>query len=155
MARLTDIELIDVPFDADQANAEFRNGVETAGAIVSFIGQVSAEANENPVQALYLDYMPRATYASIEKIAIAAESRWPLLKAKIIHRIGKVEIGQPIVFVACATRHRRDAFEAADFLMDFLKSDVLLWKKEIRAKDEKWIEPRDADYHDRKRWELS
>lgn len=151
---VTHIELAETAFDADAAAAAFRRGVEDAGAIVSFLGQVSAEAADNPVVALFLDHMPTATMGSIEKIAARAEARWPLLKACIIHRVGEVKTGQPIVFVACAARHRRDAFEAADFLMDFLKSDVLLWKKEIRADGESWIEPHAHDYKDRERWEL-
>ena len=153
MAKLTQIELAENDFDADQAAADFRKGVEDAGAIVTFLGQVSAEDEANPVRALYLDHMPKATLASIEKITAEAETRWPLLKARIIHRIGEVATGQPIVFVACAARHRRDAFEAADYLMDFLKSDVLLWKKEIRAGSESWIEPRAQDYDDKQRWD--
>lgn len=152
MTRLTHIELAESDFDADKAAAAFRRGVETAGAIVTFLGQVSAEEEDNPVQALYLDHMPKATLASIKKIADAAEMRWPLLKATIIHRVGKVATGAPIVFVACAARHRRDAFEAADYLMDFLKSDVLLWKKETRVEGETWIEPRAQDYDDKERW---
>ena len=152
MTRLTHIILAESDFDADKAAADFRHGIKDAGAIVSFLGQVSAEDEANPVRALFLDHMPRASLASIEKIADEAEERWPLLKATIIHRIGEVGVGQPIVFVACATRHRRDAFEAADYLMDFLKSDVLLWKKEIRADGESWIEPRTQDYDDKERW---
>lgn len=153
MSGITDITLAETPFDADKAAAEFRHGAETAGAIVSFLGQVSDESQDGPVTALFLDHMPSATRISIEKIATAAEARWPLLKATIIHRVGEVKTGEPIVFVACAARHRRDAFEAADFLMDFLKSDVLLWKKEIRTDGESWIEPRAQDYDDKQRWE--
>lgn len=153
MARITHIRLAEDAFDADKAAADFRKGMEQAGAIVSFLGQVSADDDSNCVTALYLDHMPKATLASIEKIADAAEARWPLLKATIIHRVGEVATGQPIVFVACAARHRRDAFEAADYLMDFLKSDVLLWKKEIRAESAAWIEPRAQDYDDKKRWD--
>lgn len=153
MPHLTAITLAETDFDADAAAAAFRQGVETAGAIVSFLGQVSGETEDNPVQALHLDHMPKATLASIERIAAAAEERWPLLKACIIHRVGRVETGRPIVFVACAARHRRDAFEAADYLMDFLKSDVMLWKKQIKADGETWIEPRAQDYDDKKRWD--
>ena len=151
--RLTSITRAKTDFDADAAMSDFRKGIENAGAIVSFLGQVSAESDDNPVTALFLDHMPQATRASIEKIADAAEARWPLLKASIIHRVGTVNCGQPIVFMACAARHRRDAFEAADYLMDFLKSDVLLWKKEMRADGAAWIEPRAQDYDDKKRWD--
>lgn len=147
-----DVRLADQPFDPDKAAADFRKGLEAAGAIVSFLGQVSKEDADNPVEALFLDHAPSATLASIEKIAIQATEKWPLLGGQIIHRVGEVQVGQPIVFVACAARHRRDAFEAADFVMDFLKSDVLLWKKEIRAKDASWIEPRQQDFDDKKRW---
>ncbi|MGC6535655.1 MAG: molybdenum cofactor biosynthesis protein MoaE [Parvibaculales bacterium] len=140
-------------FDADAALAAFRAGVESAGAIVSFLGQVSREDAANPVEALYLDHMPQATHNSIAQVATRAAARWPLLKLTIIHRVGEVKVGHPIVLVACAARHRRDAFEAADYLMDFLKSDVLLWKKEIRADGESWIEPRAQDYDDKERWD--
>ena len=91
MARLTSISLAETDFDADAAARTFRTGVEDAGAIVSFLGQVSAESSDNPVTALHLDHMPEATLASIEKIADAAEARWPLLKASIIHRVGTVK----------------------------------------------------------------
>lgn len=149
----TDITLAEADFDADAAAAAFRRGTETAGAIVSFLGQVSPESGDDPVTGLFLDHMPQATLASIEKVAAAAEARWPLSKACIIHRVGLVETGRPIVFVACAARHRRDAFEAADYLMDFLKSDVMLWKKQMRAGGEDWIEPRAQDYDDKNRWD--
>lgn len=150
---MINVALADAAFDADAAAAEFREKHKTAGAIVSFLGQVSAEEDDNPVQSLFLDHAPVATLASIEKIALSAAERWPLLGGQITHRVGEVKTGQPIVFVACAARHRRDAFEAADFIMDFLKSDVLLWKKEIRANDTRWIEPRAQDYDDKMRWE--
>ena len=153
MARCTSIDLLDQAFDADAAAAAFRQSVSHAGAVVTFLGQVSAEDEKDPVTALFLDHMPQATLASIEKIADAAEARWPLIKARIIHRTGTVLCGQPIVFVGCAARHRRDAFEAADYLMDFLKSDVLLWKKELRGDRADWIEPRPEDYDDKKRWD--
>ncbi|MCH1569586.1 MAG: molybdenum cofactor biosynthesis protein MoaE [Alphaproteobacteria bacterium] len=153
MARRTIIELSKQPFDAIAIASAFGQGIEEAGAIVTFLGQVSREDEDAPVTELYLDHMPAATLASIERIADAAEARWPLIKACIIHRVGTVLRGQPIVFVACAARHRRDAFEAADYLMDFLKSDVLLWKKEIRGDRADWIEPRPQDYDDKKRWE--
>ena len=151
--RRTIIELSEQPFNADAITAAFRQGIEEVGAIVTFLGQVSREDDADAVNALYLDHMPKATLASIERIADTAEARWPLLKACIIHRVGTVLRGQPIVFVGCAARHRRDAFEAADYLMDFLKSDVLLWKKEIRNDRADWIEPRPQDYDDKKRWE--
>ena len=153
MTRRTIIELSAQPFDADAIAAAFRQGIEEAGAVVTFLGQVSREEVDNPVTALLLDHKPEATLASIERIADNAEARWPLIKSCIIHRVGTVQIGQPIVFVGCAARHRRDAFEAADYLMDFLKSDVLLWKKEIRGETADWIEPRQQDYTDKKRWE--
>jgi molybdopterin synthase catalytic subunit len=147
------VRLADTPFDVDAAAAAFRQSVPSAGAVASFIGQVSPESGDNPVEALFLDHMPEASLASIKKIASAAEARWPLLKLMIIHRVGRVETGQPIVFVACASRHRRESFEAVEFVMDFLKSDVLLWKKEIRATSQTWIEPKTQDFADKQRWE--
>ena len=148
----THIALPAEDFDVDAALSTFRADVESAGAIVSFLGQVSREDVDNPVEALYLDHMANATLNSIAEVASRAAARWPLLKLTIIHRVGEVKVGRPIVLLACAARHRRDAFEAAEYLMDFLKSDVLMWKKEIRATGANWIEPRAEDYDDKERW---
>ena len=80
------------------------------------------------------------------------DSRWSLDDLQVLHRIGEIPVGDTIVFVAAASKHRREAFEAVDFLMDYLKTEAIFWKKEITMNDSKWIEPREKDYLDAKRW---
>ena len=92
------------------------------------------------------------TERGIEKAMTEAEARWPLMAIKVIHRTGEMAPGEAIVFVATASAHRRAAFEAADFLMDYLKTEAVFWKKEATPEGEHWIEPRSQDYEDRARW---
>jgi len=88
----------------------------------------------------------------MEELAMQAERNWPLTGLLVIHRTGLMQPGDPIVLVACASRHRRAAFEAADFLMDHLKSSAWFWKREKTAAGWRWIEPRPEDHDDRHRW---
>ena len=92
------------------------------------------------------------TERGINQAVKDASERWPLESASVIHRIGVILPGEPIVFVATSSAHRRDAFEAADFLMDYLKTKAVFWKKEVTCEGEFWIEPRLSDYADAKRW---
>ncbi|MGE0409736.1 MAG: molybdenum cofactor biosynthesis protein MoaE [Amphiplicatus sp.] len=120
-----------------------------AGAIASFIGLVRSEGG---VRALHLDHFPGLTEAAIRRAAETARGRWPLTALRIVHRVGEARAGEPVVLVATAAAHRRPAFEACDFLMDFLKTDAPFWKKELREDGARWIEPRAEDYRDRARW---
>ncbi|MCB2113968.1 MAG: molybdenum cofactor biosynthesis protein MoaE [Parvularculaceae bacterium] len=145
------ISLSPEPIDAAALQAGFLAGLGDAGAAVSFTGIVRGEGARN-VEALYLDHAPPLTGPAIEKALETAAAKWPLIKTLIVHRIGRVEVGAPIVFVATAAAHRRAAFEACEFLMDFLKTDAPFWKKQICRGGEEWIEPRSEDYADRERW---
>ncbi|MEL6365197.1 MAG: molybdenum cofactor biosynthesis protein MoaE [Pseudomonadota bacterium] len=140
------------PFSPEEAAARFRRSAEGAGAIVHFIGLVRDSASSEAVRGLFLQHAPGLTLRTIEKFGIEAAERWHLQRADIIHRIGEVGPGEPIVFVATAAAHRRAAFEGADFLMDHLKSEAPFWKKERRASGDVWIEPRAEDYADKARW---
>ena len=121
-----------------------------AGAIVSFTGVVRGD---DGVRELWLDHHPRLTEQAIGDVAGEAKQRFALDALTIVHRIGSVESGEPIVFVAAAARHRRAAFDAVDHVMDRLKTDVPLWKRETGADGSRWIEARPEDHHDRARWE--
>lgn len=121
-----------------------------AGAVVSFIGLTRGQSGE--VEALLLDHHPVLTERSLHDIADDALARFPVAALAIVHRCGRVEADQPIVFAAAAAAHRREAFEAADYLMDRLKTDAVLWKRELGPDGSRWIEPTDGDYQDRSRW---
>lgn len=129
----------------------FAAGVKSAGAIVTFTGSVRSDG-ERDVLALVLDHAPGLTDSEIAAAAAATRKRWSLIDLMIVHRVGKVGVGEAIVFVAAAAAHRRPAFEACDFLVDYLKTDAPFWKKEIRRTAEEWIEPTGQDYIDRDRW---
>ena len=146
------IRIIDHPFQISNAVADFEKQAAGAGAIVTFSGLVRPQSAEGEVQTLHLQAYSPMTENGIQKIAHAAQQRWSLSAVQVIHRIGDMAPGDAIVFVATAAPHRRAAFEAADFLMDYLKTEAIFWKKEITASESRWIEPRAEDYRDRTRW---
>ena len=124
------------------------------GAVVSFVGLVRDRGNGGEeLEKLVLDHHPRLTVASLQDIATDAAARFPVSHIRVVHRCGDIQPGEPIVFAAAAAVHRRAAFEAADFLMDRLKTEAVFWKREEGASGSRWIEPTKADYADRDRWE--
>ncbi len=129
----------------------FCQGRSETGAVVSFTGLVRGE--QGGVNALELEAYPGFTEAAIAEQANAAKDRFGLQDVLIVHRIGKVAPGEPIVFVATAAAHRRAAFEGADFLMDYLKSRAPFWKKSHGLDGARWIDPTTKDYEDAARWD--
>lgn len=146
------IRVSDRLFDPATELQGFERAAEGAGAIVSFLGKVRAKANDDDVRALHLEHYPSVTERTIADIEREAHERWEIEHTLIIHRVGEMHPGEPIVLVCVAAAHRRAAFEAADFLMDYLKTEAMFWKKEIRGDGETWIEPREDDYNDAARW---
>jgi molybdopterin synthase catalytic subunit len=120
------------------------------GAVVSFVGVARPEGGE--VERLVLEHHPTLTESSLEDIATAAAERFEVNHVCVVHRCGDIRAGEPIVFAGAAATHRRAAFEAADYLMDRLKTDAVLWKREEGPAGGRWIEPTDADYSERERW---
>jgi len=120
------------------------------GALVSFVGTVRGEGGA--VERLILDHHPVLTQQSLDEIAGEAAARFDVSRVYVIHRCGTVSAGEPIVFAAAASAHRRAAFEAVDYLMDRLKTDAIFWKREEGAGGCQWIDPSEADYADRERW---
>ena len=120
-----------------------------AGGIVSFVGKVR---RDDAVEELELKHYAPLTLKGMEDLAEEALARWPLEGLLLHHRTGRMHPGEPIVLVAAAARHRRDAFEAADFAMDHLKSDAWFWKREKRDDGWHWIDPRAEDHADLARW---
>jgi molybdopterin synthase catalytic subunit len=146
------IRITDNPFQVADAVAEFERQSAGAGAIVTFTGLVRPHSAEGFVQTLHLQAYSPMTENGIRDAIDDTQQRWSLSAVQVIHRIGDMAPGDPIVFVATAAPHRRAAFEAADFLMDYLKTEAIFWKKEITASESRWIEPRAEDYRDRTRW---
>jgi molybdopterin synthase catalytic subunit len=147
------VRLLDQSFDPAAELAAFSAAHAQAGGIASFLGQVRAGANEHgDVEALELQHYGPLTLPGMQALAADALRRWSLEGLLIVHRAGLMHPGDPIVLVAAAARHRRDAFAAADFAMDHLKSESWFWKREKRAGQWHWIEPRGEDYTDKARW---
>ena len=123
------------------------------GAIVSFVGTVRDLQSET-LKSLTLEYYPEMTEKSLESIVIKARSRWEIENITIIHRVGKLLISDQIVLVIVTSKHRKEAFDSCNFIMDYLKTDAPFWKKESSDKEEKWVDSSSNDKKQKKRWEL-
>ena len=140
------------PFDAAALLADFSARAAGAGAIASFTGLVRGENDGAAVSRLELDHHPRLTGQAIADIGAEAVARFELKDIAIVHRYGALVPGEAIVFVAAAAPHRRAAFEAVDYVMDRLKTEAPFWKREQRSDGAHWLEARDSDRADRRRW---
>ena len=140
------------PFDPSAELAKFIASVPGAGAVASFAGLVRSDSDGREVSGLELDHYPALTEREIGRIADEAQVRFDLAGLAVVHRCGALAPGEPIVFVAAASAHRRAAFEAVDFVMDRLKTEAPFWKREHGPDGPRWIEARDADLNDRARW---
>jgi molybdopterin synthase catalytic subunit len=138
-------------FEPGALLAEFCRGRTTDGAVVSFTGLVRAD--QGAATKLEIEAYPGFTESEIDHIAAAAQARFSITDYLIVHRIGQIAPGEAVVFVATAAAHRREAFDAADHLMDYLKSRAPFWKKEHGAGQARWIEPTERDRTDAKRWD--
>lgn len=148
------VRLEEKPFDPREELAALLEQAADEGAVVSFVGLARANSKEgNEVDELVLEHHPSLTQKSLEDIAAAAAERFAITRVRVVHRCGSIAPGEPIVFAGASSPHRRAAFEAADYLMDRLKTDAVFWKREVGPSGSCWIEPTDADYTDRSRWE--
>ena len=125
---------------------------DTVGAIALFVGTVRGLSSDNGVTAMTLEHYPGMTESELERIETEARERWPLEDVTIIHRVGRLEAGDQIVLVGAASAHRQAAFDAAQFIMDFLKTDAPFWKAEERGDETSWVDARESDDVARKRW---
>lgn len=137
-------------FEAGAELNSFAQGLTDVGAVVSFTGVV--RDTKGDLQEMLIEHYPGMTESAIAKIADGAAVRWALADVLVIHRYGPLKPGEPIMMVATASAHRAAAFEAADFLMDYLKSRAPFWKKEVTADGASWVAAKDADEDALKRW---
>lgn len=139
------------PFDLGAISAEFASGHKDMGATVTFTGVVR-DLPGDPLQAMEIEHYPGMTEAALKSMAQTAIERFSLGDALVIHRFGRLVPGEMIMMVATAARHRKDAFEAAEFLMDYLKSRAPFWKREITASGAEWVASKDEDEDALTRW---
>ena len=142
-------------FDVNAELLALRGESRQVGALASFIGLVRDVNEGDDVATMELEHYPGMTEKSIQTIVDEAFQRWQLLGAKVIHRVGKLEPTDQIVFVAVSSMHRGDSFAACEFIMDYLKTRAPFWKREATPEGERWVEQRDSDHDAAARWEKS
>jgi molybdopterin synthase catalytic subunit len=140
-------------FDVSDINRQLLAGRTDVGAITSFIGLVRDLPNSR-LQQMNLEHYPGMTEKSLQAIVAQASKRWAVQDCAIIHRVGSLKPADQIVFVSVLSAHRKDAFSACEFIMDYLKTDAPFWKKEIDEHGENWVEAKDSDDDAKGRWHL-
>ncbi|WP_086271287.1 molybdopterin synthase catalytic subunit MoaE [Gilliamella apicola] len=120
------------------------------GAIVTFMGKVRCSGEQ--ALSLYLEHYPGMTEKVLANIIAHARKRWQLSRVAVIHRIGEINVNEQIVFVGVSSAHRADSFAAAEFIMDILKNEAPLWKKERTINSDKWVEAKKTDIDALKKW---
>jgi molybdopterin synthase catalytic subunit len=148
----TTIRLQKGAFDIAAEVAALTHGRTDIGAVVTFTGICRADENGEPIAALTLEHYPAMAEAEIARHVAEASARWPLLGVTVIHRHGRILPGELIVLVVTASSHRQAAFEAAEFLMDYLKTRAPFWKQVEKASGSAWVEAKAADDGAVERW---
>jgi molybdopterin synthase catalytic subunit len=138
-------------FDLGREARMLAEGKVDIGAVVTFVGLVRDTANSQ-LLSMELEHYPAMTEQALKKIDSEAQRRWSLDNSLIIHRYGNLRPGEQIMMVATASKHRKDAFEAAEYLMDYLKTDAPFWKKEHFKDHAKWVSSKSEDEAAKDRW---
>ena len=146
---MRDIRLLTDMFIPGQFVGPFTQANPGLGGVCTFVGEVRGN---DRVEGLELSHYEPLTLSGMHDLADAAFARFDLMGLMMLHRVGFLYPGEPIVCVSAAAKHRRSAIDAVDFAMDHLKSAAWFWKRELRAGEWRWIEPREQDYSDRARW---
>jgi molybdopterin synthase catalytic subunit len=149
------IRIQEADFDIGHEIAALTKSRTDVGAVVSFSGICRGSENGEPIAALTLEHYPGMAEEEIKRHADEAMARWPLTGLTVIHRVGRITPGENIVVVLAASQHRQAAFQAAEFLMDYLKANAPFWKREESPKGTSWIEARGHDETAAKRWTKS
>jgi molybdopterin synthase catalytic subunit len=151
MTAIVTIRIQEADFDTAREIASLTNGRTDIGAVVTFSGICRGSEKGEAIAALTLEHYPGMAEAEIMRHAEEAMARWPLQGLTVIHRFGRIEPGQNIVLVVTASSHRQAAFEAAEFLMDYLKTSAPFWKREEGARTG-WVEAQAHDDQAAARW---
>ena len=149
-----EIRVETVDFDVSAEYTRLRERADgMLGAVVSFVGLVRDRHDGEQVATLHLEHYPGMTERSIEAITEQACGRWPLNDVVVIHRVGELAASEQIVFVQVASSHRDAAFAGAAFIMDYLKTDAVFWKREDKAGGSRWVQSTDGDRSRRRDWD--
>lgn len=146
------VRIQEADFDVGAEIVALSEGRSDVGGVASFVGLVRDIAGGATVTAMTLEHYPGMTERQLEEIEAEARSRWPLLEVRIVHRVGRLEPGDRIMFCGAASAHRGAALEACAFLMDWLKTKAPFWKREETPEGERWVEARAEDDEAASRW---
>lgn len=149
---IIDVRVQAEDFDVAQQEQRLLFAGQGVGATVAFTGYVRNHNEGSVIGCMELEHYPGMTEKSIEHIAKDAGERWSLLAIQVIHRVGRLNPGDRIVYVGVASAHRGDAFAACEFIMDYLKTRAPFWKKEVTEQGERWVEARQCDNTAADRW---
>jgi molybdopterin synthase catalytic subunit len=155
MTENVNIRIQEADFDVAGEIAALTKGRTDIGAVVSFSGICRDDEKGEAIAALTLEHYPGMAEAEIARHAETAMSRWPLTGLSVVHRVGRITPGENIVLVLTASKHRQAAFQAAEFLMDYLKANAPFWKREESAKGTSWVDARSHDDAAAARWTKS
>ena len=155
MTAAVTIRIQQADFDIAQEISALTQGRTDIGAVVSFSGICRAHEGSETIAALTLEHYPGMAEAEIARHAETAMSRWPLTGLSVVHRVGRIAPGENIVLVLTASQHRQAAFQAAEFLMDYLKANAPFWKRAESTEGTGWVEARDHDDSAAIRWTKS
>ena len=148
------ITIQEADFNLAEEMAKAEDAATNAGALVSFTGQVRGHDHDKPLSHLFLEYFPSVTEQEIDKIVVQAKERWPILYVRVYHRVGRINAGENIVLVITASEHRKAAYQANEFIMDYLKTQAPFWKKEhFLNGDEHWVEMKQSDLEHSDSWQ--
>ncbi|MFT4103931.1 MAG: molybdopterin synthase catalytic subunit MoaE [Burkholderiaceae bacterium] len=139
-------------FDLSTEVAALRAGDPAVGAVACFVGTVRDLGGAKAIDSMTLEHYPGMTERALREICDEAVRRWPLRGIRVVHRVGLLRAGDQIVLVAVASQHRGVAFEACEFVIDYLKTRAPFWKKERGAAGERWVDARDSDDEAARRW---
>ncbi|MEW8325573.1 MAG: molybdopterin synthase catalytic subunit MoaE [Candidatus Thiodiazotropha sp.] len=143
------------PFDPNREVELLRGNDPSIGALVTFIGLMRDINEGDRIERLYLEHYPGMTERALQEIVDEANSRWDIQHCRVVHRVGALLPTDPIVLVAVASRHRKEAFRACEFIIDYLKTRAPFWKKETTAEGERWVDARVSDDAATLAWEKS
>jgi len=146
------ITIQSTPFDPAAEQQALRAGNPRIGALVTFLGLMRDLNEGDTVSTMTLEHYPGMTEKALEAIVAEAEQRWELEAVRVIHRVGELAPEEPIVLVAVAGAHRGEAFQACEFIIDYLKTRAPFWKKERTSEGDRWVDARHGDTEAEARW---
>lgn len=153
MRAVLEVNIHESDFDLRVLQRSLLQGRAEEGGVATFTGHVRASNENRGVQSMYLEHYPGMTERSILGILEDSAERWPLIAARVVHRVGWLQPGEQIVWVGASSAHREAAFAACEFIMDYLKTRAPFWKKEHGPDGQHWVDARDSDSERAQRWQ--